>query len=1131
MRGCARLLAIMTITRLGLGSIAPASAAVKVALEPEGVCFHGADGRLVLSYPAIVDVAGKTTRPGRATVNQTGAAMAYPGGGRVQVTRDGEAITAHFTELPARAKGLRMDMTLPIAFADGGKWRIGDEEPHPFPARFAGTQHLFKGNPKPVRFIGPSGESFTLSMPHGWQQLQDNHAWNTRNFAYMLSAQLPHDRGHGAYYTFEVATRDGVSAAARTRRAAAGPKVSLGLRLTDDGLAMDAGGLGQFTLAYPILVGQRWDQVRKPIERRVDGSTATVRFDTGASIAVTLDAARGELTLVPTALPADAKSLRMEMLIDFSYANGGSWKIGDGAETPFPAEKPAKPHLYQGNADRLVLRDSQGASLAIGLPPYSYQQLTDNREWGWKTFHWQFNVPNPGAGPMTVKIAVGQAPAGPRITVDRFGQSVKARFAEKVKSDEDLKRDIEAEAQYLAGLHPPARDLFGGLPISREELGLKRTGFFHVEKKGARWILVDPQGNAYFHLGVCGFNPSDDYTLARGREHIYEWLPPRKGEFSSAWHPDNYWGSQAVSFHLANTIRKFGRPYARAGYTARMIERVRKWGFNSAGAFSSPDENTCRRMRFPYVASLPLSPWEGFAEIPGTHGAFDPFDDTIRARCDERLAARMAPRADDPLLIGYFLNNEPLYEDLPRAIPALDGKHACKRRLMQTLAAKYGTIDAFNVAWETSFASFAAAAERGLPVKTRDAAADVRDFVGQFLEAYFQLVAGTFRKYDKNHMLIGNRLQAGTINNEQLCRISGKYLDVVSFNYYTYYFDKDFLDRIYRWTGGRPMFLSEFYYSSPKDSGLPGGGKDVSSQLERGLAYRNYVEQAATLGYAVGIEWFTLVDQSLTGRYFERFNGENANTGLVAVTDRPWKTMLGEMMQTNYDIYQVFFGRRPAFALADPRFTSSGTGKKVAKISRATGPIALDGTSVHWPGTPAEIIPPSRLVQGTDAGGVEATFKLCWDDAKLYLLAYVADPTPMRNEHRGSSIWSGDAVELFVGHEKIGEPGPLLFSDRQVLLSAGPGGNRCEWHFVQASARPECSMAVLPDVDGKGYTLEAAIPFAALGFAAHEGQEIMFDLAVDDSADGTSRLRQLVWNGTARNSGDRGAWGRAVLAK
>ena len=74
-------------------------------------------------------------------------------------------------------------------------------------------------------------------------------------------------------------------------------------------------------------------------------------------------------------------------------------------------------------------------------------------------------------------------------------------------------------------------------------------------------------------------------------------------------------------------------------------------------------------------------------------------------------------------------------------------------------------------------------------------------------------------------------------------------------------------------------------------------------------------------------------------------------------------------------------------------------------------------------------------------------------------------------------------------------------------------------------------MVVVPGVDGKGYTLEAAIPFEALSFKPQSGQTLLFDLAVDDSSDGQSRRRQLMWNGSERNSSDRSVWGRAVLTQ
>ena len=56
----------------------------------------------------------------------------------------------------------------------------------------------------------------------------------------------------------------------------------------------------------------------------------------------------------------------------------------------------------------------------------------------------------------------------------------------------------------------------------------------------------------------------------------------------------------------------------------------------------------------------------------------------------------------------------------------------------------------------------------------------------------------------------------------------GKYVDVMSFNYYTNAVDLELLRQIYQWTG-RPIMLSEFYWSASKGSGLT-GGHEVATQ-------------------------------------------------------------------------------------------------------------------------------------------------------------------------------------------------------------------------------------------------------------------------------------------------------------
>ena len=925
MRGGIWFGGLLALALLGAG----AGWGAEVRFTDQGLVLDGgASGSFCLKYPALLDAAQNPIPPASVVTKGNTATLSFPQGMSLTASREGAAVTLHFTGVTETARGFRMEMVLPGEFKDGGKFQVQDEAVKPFPKEFWGEQFVFKGNPKPFTLTAPQGARFTLAMPYGWQQLQDGRKWNAANFDYLFSTAMPSGAGNEAWFTFKAWSggleQEPPAPKAEVAKAAPpkpppGPKFAL--NLTQEGLAIDAGSDGQFTLTYPVLVGARWDDVRKPVERKVTGHTATLRFDGDARIDVTLQPAEGTLTLTPVNVPSGVKSLRQTMLIDFSYVGGGAWKIGDRQETPFPAQKPAQPHIHQGSAETLLLRNPAGATVTLSVPSGSYQELTDNREWGWKIFAWHFDAPcASGAGPLRVKIASRSA-SGPAVKlVDRFGQSTRSEFAGKVKSEDELKQDVPAEAAWLASLQPPTFDTFGGLPGSREKYGLRRTGFFHVEKKDARWMLVDPEGNLFFHLGVCALNPSDDYTYFAGRESVYEWLPARDSEFKTAFHPDGFWGPNVLSFHLANSIRKFRGPYVNADYTARMIARLRQWGFNSAGAFGAGDAGTRQRLNFPHVAHLPLSTWEGFPDVPGTHGVFDPFSDKLRARCNQLFAEKLPAQAGDPLIIGYFLGNEPLWEEIPAAVTALDATHPCKRRLAQMLEEQYKSPEAFNRAWETTLPSFAEVAARGLPVKTQAAKDDLRKFTGLFLDAYFRLVTEAFHHADTNHLLIGNRFQPGTINNETVCRLSGQYLDVVSFNYYTYGLDRDLLARVHGWIGDRPMFFSEFYFSSPNDSGLSGGGKDVSSQRERGLAYRQYAEQAAALGYVVGLEWFTLVDQATTGRFFEKYTGEAANTGLIAVTDRPWRIMLGEMMTANYDIYKVFLGEKTPFHFADPRF-------------------------------------------------------------------------------------------------------------------------------------------------------------------------------------------------------------------
>ncbi len=896
------------------------------------------------------------------------------------------------------------------------------------------------------------------------------------------------------------------------------------IKLNDKGIEIDGGNMGTFQLK--MLSIQVKGNYQDPIEVRLNGNELQAKYAAGIRLSIKLE----DKETVALRFSGDTSNLTQfklsEFHIPFNYADGGTWMIGDDPARPFPREQPAKPFLYQGNASKFQLASLDGQKIRIGIPPYSYQQLQDNREWGWKIFDWWCQIPfNKDWDVHKITVQFDQSDAQAVKLVDRFGQSTRKAFPGKISRESELKSDAENESAYYQSLQPPPVDRWGGLPTSGEKLGLKKTGFFHVEQRAGRWILVDPDGNAFFHLGICSFGFTEDYTTIAGRESIYEWLPSHDGAYKDAWHTDRWWNPRAVSFYKANLIRKYGR-FNQDEWTGMMVDRIRRMGFNSIGAFSGSP--VFKEKGIPYVAHLPLGQQAVGKFIPGIRGVFDPFDDTVLKKMDEQFAGSVAALADEPLIIGYFLENEQAMEDIPRVVPTLDGAFACKRELVDRLRKKYGTVDAFNRAWGTEAVSFDALRDQGLPVTTEAAFEDIHGYLEHFLDAYYRSVVQTFRKYDRHHLLIGNRWQPGTANNETLCRVAGRYLDVVSINYYADRIDEPYIRRLYQWTGGKPQIWSEFYYTSDKESNVSGSGLDVASQQARGQAYRQYVEGAAALGFVVGVEWFTLIDQAVTGRFFEEFNGERNNTGLFNVLDRPYKPLIAEMVKTHQALYDVWLNGKAPYVFDHPRFRAQADTTRSVTAGRAVGTMVIDGKLTGWPNRPSTHIASDRLVSGSDNKDLQADFKVCWDDTHLYILVNVTDESPMQNEHTGADIWNADAIELFIGSRQLEQPGPLLFSDRQVLIGAGQNNQV----FVANIARqPVIESVVAPFVDRRGYTMEAALPWASLAIEPKEGLELIFDLAIDASGDGTQRKTQLMWNGIARNSSDRSAWGRLKLQR
>jgi len=156
---------------------------------------------------------------------------------------------------------------------------------------------------------------------------------------------------------------------------------------TRDGLQIKGDGeYLKFTLSYPALGSSDKKKEFKPKGVEVKDNTAIVKYEGGGELDIAVDAATGTVTLKGENLSSEVANLSMRMTIDPTFRTGGTYQFGGKAVTPFPENKPEKAHLFQGNAPTFTVRAADGKGVVITVPLYSYQEITDMREWGTNSY-------------------------------------------------------------------------------------------------------------------------------------------------------------------------------------------------------------------------------------------------------------------------------------------------------------------------------------------------------------------------------------------------------------------------------------------------------------------------------------------------------------------------------------------------------------------------------------------------------------------------------------------------------------------------------------------------------------------------------------------------------------------------
>lgn len=480
----------------------------------------------------------------------------------------------------------------------------------------------------------------------------------------------------------------------------------------------------------------------------------------------------------------------------------------------------------------------------------------------------------------------------------------------------------------------PQLDQYGGYRDLR--VPGKATGYFRVEKVGPRWVFVTPEGHAFWLRAVYAID-----ATAGGQPGI-DALKKKYGD-------PNY------------------IPWWK--FVAQVARRLRAWGFNATGEYSATymlpigayggREGNPEKLPFVRLInpSLYSKQWFGVKDL--IHGidpaatpslwrgefpdVFDPaFEKGAAAFAREQKVYPQAEALQTPWMLGtttddrdYLFGfgatrdrggwhahlgwltaasspsqtgNPHIWRSSTKGVTYTDTKVYSKHALRDFLREKYGTLDALNAAWTSTYTSWDS--EGGWPHGSavldesgrsrwlgkdfyllKDAApqvkADLDEWVGRVAERYFSVMARAIRRVSPNHLVFSPAALSARAHSRVL-EAAGRHCDVLQIEGP---WDSDAsYQRVYA-LAGKPFFIWTTFMShqdSPLSKTKLSGWEGVNraTQSERGQAYATFIRRILNVRAAdgtypiVGIDWWAWTDKTS--------GGENNNFGLVSHRDNAY---------------------------------------------------------------------------------------------------------------------------------------------------------------------------------------------------------------------------------------------------
>ncbi len=475
--------------------------------------------------------------------------------------------------------------------------------------------------------------------------------------------------------------------------------------------------------------------------------------------------------------------------------------------------------------------------------------------------------------------------------INEYGQYKHDIWDGKITNDNQFVAAIKKEKNHLKK-HPGSLEWnrFGGFANGPK---FKATGHFRTQKIDGKWWLIDPEGKLFWSTGINGAGKLVVNTPYKKREHFFE------TDFEKLGSNAKYQKKNTYNFGLQNLYKKYGKN-AEETYVPITLDRMKSWGLNTLGGWSVENVGAQpENKKLPYTVMIN-------AIYPAINDKFpDVFDPRWKADVEKKIKAKATFVKNDPFFFGFFINNE-IHWGTPFSLAnhtlAKDKNTAGKKVFIELLKKELGTIENFNTKTGGDFNNWEALLKskvKNNSLKLHNLKAINKKHYENMVENYFSTTKKLINTYAPGKMYIGCRWH-GNHKNKINVTIAAKYLDILSFNAYEneiehYPYPPSEVDK--------PFIISEFNFGALDTGKFFTGLGYASSQRNRGEKYVNFIEGALRNPRCVGAHWFMWANSTTAGRG----NGENANCGLVSMTDQIYYELVSYMRTINYKIYNNRF--------------------------------------------------------------------------------------------------------------------------------------------------------------------------------------------------------------------------------